>query len=169
VGLKNIFFSDGHPFTKSLGELATALGIDLEWIRQHSRFGELAEIWEDRGKPASLLLLGEITDAKAWLLKRSKDAPQITVQRQAFIDASIRAAEEAQKRDAAVQWRAKAWTIAAAVIFAIGAAVAGVAWWQEKIIADKLRAATLHPTYGALHRAVADAVQGFLARLGSDR
>jgi hypothetical protein len=82
------------------------------------------------------------------LLKRSKDAPLITIQQQAFIEASIRAAEEAQKRDAALQWRAKAWTIAAAAIFAIGAAVAGVAWWQEKKTVDNLRAANLrrcHP------------------------
>src|SRR5262249_40260034 len=69
---------------------------------------------------------GEIEDAKAWLLKRSRDAPQITTQQQAFIDASIQAAEEAQKRDAALQWRAKVWTIAAAVIFAIGTVVATV-------------------------------------------
>jgi hypothetical protein len=142
--LNYIFFTEGRSFTKSLGELADALRIDLEWIRQHTRFAEFAENWEDRGKPASLLLLdGEIDDAKAWLIKRSKNAPQITIQQQTFIDASIRAAEEAQKRDAALQWRAKAWTIAAAVIFAIGAAVAGVAWWQEKKTVDKLQAANL--------------------------
>lgn len=142
--LNYIFFTEGHSFTKSLGELAGALRIDLEWIRQHTRFAELAANWEDRGRPASLLLLGgEIDDAKAWLLKRSKDAPQITIQQQAFIDASIRAAEEAQKRDAALQWRAKAGTIAAAIIFAIGAAVAGVAWWQERKTVNELRAANL--------------------------
>jgi hypothetical protein len=146
--LNYIFFTKGHSFTKSLGELAGALRIDLEWIRQHTRFAELAANWEDRGRPTSLLLLGgEIDDAKAWLLKRSKDAPQITIQQQAFIDASIRAAEEAQKRDAALQWRAKLWTIAAAVIFAIGAAVAGVGWWQErKTVGEigKLRCVSRH-------------------------
>jgi len=137
-------FHRGHSFTKSLGELAGALRIDLEWIRQHTRFAELAANWEDQGRPESLFLLGgEINDAKAWLLKRSKNAPQITIQQQAFIDASIRAAEEAQKKDAALQWRAKAWTIAAAVIFAIGAAVAGAAWWQERKTVDELRAANL--------------------------
>jgi hypothetical protein len=142
--LNYIFFTEGHSFTKSLGELAGALRIDLDWIRQHTRFAELAANWEDRRRPISLLLLGgEIDDAKAWLLKRPKDAPQITIQQQAFIDASIRAAEEAQKRDAALQWRAKVWTTAAAVIFAIGAAVAGVAWWQEKKTVDELRAANL--------------------------
>jgi hypothetical protein len=123
--LNYIFFTEGHSFTKSLGELAGALKNDLEWIRQHTRFAELAANWEERGRPASLLLPGgEIDDAKTWLLKRSKDAPQITTQQQAFIDASIRAAEEEQKRKAALQWRAKAWTIATAVISVVGAAVA---------------------------------------------
>jgi hypothetical protein len=142
--LNYIFFTEGHPFLKSLGELAGALRIDLEWIRQHTRFGEFAANWEDRGRPISLLLLREeIDDAKVWLLKRPKDAPQITIQQQAFIDASIRAAEKAQKTEAALQWRAKFWTIAALVVFAIGAAVAGVAWWQEKKTVDELRAANL--------------------------
>jgi S1-C subfamily serine protease len=125
--LNYVFFTEGHSLTKSLGELANALRADLEWIRQHTRFAELAANWDERGRPASLLLLGgEIDDAKAWLVKRPKDAPQITMQQQAFIDASIQAAEEAQKRDVALQWRAKAGTVAAAVIFAIGAAVATV-------------------------------------------
>jgi hypothetical protein len=123
--LNYIFFTEGHSLTKSLGELANALRTDLDWIRQHTRFAELADNWDERGRPASLLLLGgEIDDAKAWLVKRPKDAPQITIQQQAFIDASIESAEEAKKRDAALHWRAKAGTIAAAIIFAIGTAVA---------------------------------------------
>jgi hypothetical protein len=142
--LNYIVFTEGYSFTKSLGELVNALRTDLEWIRQHTRFAELAANWEEKGRSPSLLLLGgEIGDAKAWLIKRPKDAPQITMQQQAFIDASIRAAEEAQKRDAALQWRAKVGAISAAVIFAIGAVVAGFAWWQEKKAVDGLRSANL--------------------------
>ena len=47
--LNYIFFTDGHSFTRSLGELATALRTDLDWIRQHTRFGDLAQNWEIGG------------------------------------------------------------------------------------------------------------------------
>ena len=49
--LNYTFFTKGHSFTKSLGELARALRTDLEWIRQHTRFGELAANWEEKGRP----------------------------------------------------------------------------------------------------------------------
>jgi hypothetical protein len=90
-----------------------------------------------------LLLSGQIVDSKAWLLARPKDAPQITIEQQAFIDASIRAAEEEQKKEAALQWRAKAWTIAAAVIFAIGTAVASILYLRTLATVEELEAANL--------------------------
>jgi hypothetical protein len=139
--LNYIFFTEDRSFTKSLGDLASALRVDLGWIRQHTRFGELAANWEAKGRPNSLLLLGgEIADAKSWLVDRPKDAPQITIEQQAFIDASIRAAEEEQKKAAALQWRAKAWTIAAAVILAIGAAIASVLYVQTLSAKNDLKA-----------------------------
>jgi hypothetical protein len=129
--LNYIFFSEGNSFSKSLGDLARALRVDLDWIREHTRLGELAANWDERRKPEGLLLRGsEIADAKAWLAKRPKDAPEITMAQQAFIDASIQAAEDDLKRRLALQWRAKAGTIAAAIIFAIGAAVSTFAWFE---------------------------------------
>jgi hypothetical protein len=78
--LNYILFTEDHSFGKSLSQLASALRTDLEWIRLHTRFAELAANWEERGRPEGLLLLGgEIDDAKAWLAKRPKDAPQITM------------------------------------------------------------------------------------------
>src|SRR6202023_3497538 len=43
--LNYIYFNEGRSITKSLGELANALRIDLDWIRQHTRFAELAANW----------------------------------------------------------------------------------------------------------------------------
>jgi hypothetical protein len=41
--LNYIFFSEGNSFARSLGELAKALRIDLDWIREHTRLAELAQ------------------------------------------------------------------------------------------------------------------------------
>jgi hypothetical protein len=51
-------FDSGRGFARPLGQLAEALRQDLDWIREHTRMGELATRWEARGQPASLLLRG---------------------------------------------------------------------------------------------------------------
>ena len=130
--LNYIFFTDDHSFIKSLGELVNALRADLEWIRQHTRFAELATNWEERGRSPSLLLLaGEIEDAKAWLAKQPKDAPRITMQQQTFIDASIRASEVEQKR----KWHGK--VLAGVLAFAILAGFIG--WLNQAYLQERWR------------------------------
>jgi hypothetical protein len=43
------------------------LRVDLDWIREHTRLGEIATRWDRRGRPESLLLRGDDLDAaKAW-------------------------------------------------------------------------------------------------------
>jgi len=51
-----IDFSKGLSITRPLRELADALHRDLEWIREHTRLGELAVRWQSRKQPDSLLL-----------------------------------------------------------------------------------------------------------------
>jgi hypothetical protein len=38
----NYVYFDGEPFLKAVGELARALRADAGWIREHTRYGELA-------------------------------------------------------------------------------------------------------------------------------
>src|SRR5215471_18609935 len=58
---------DNRGLARPLAELAEALRLDLDWIREHTRLGELAARWQARGKPESLLLRGDDLDAaKAW-------------------------------------------------------------------------------------------------------
>jgi hypothetical protein len=70
---------------RPLRELAEALRVDLEWIREHTRLGELAARWQSHNRSQSLLLRGDEVDAaKAWVAKRKPDAPQITELQRAF-------------------------------------------------------------------------------------
>lgn len=149
--LNYIFFSEGQSFSRSLGGLAQALRVNLSWIREHTRLAELASSWVERGRPEGLLLRGtEIADVQGWIAKRPEDAPKITPEQQALLDASVAAADAEFARKAALQWRAKAGTIAAAIIFAAGAGVSTLAWLQtreaKEALAqqnDSLRAANL--------------------------
>src|SRR5262249_57150438 len=80
---------DNRGLARPLAELAEALRLDLDWIREHTRLGELAARWLSRGKPESLLLRGDDLDAaKAWAAARKSAAPAITEEQRALLDAS---------------------------------------------------------------------------------
>lgn len=51
-------FDTGTGITRPLKQLAESLRQDIDWIREHTRLGELARRWEMRGRSESLLLRG---------------------------------------------------------------------------------------------------------------
>ena len=61
--LNYIFFDGRQSFSRALKQLSSALTIDAAWIREHTRIGELAERWIQRGRPDVLLLRGPELDA----------------------------------------------------------------------------------------------------------
>src|ERR1044071_5993365 len=76
--LQFVRFDTDRALTRSIAELAAALRLDLDWIREHTRLGELSARWASRGKPESLLLRGDDLDAaKQWADKRKPGAPEI--------------------------------------------------------------------------------------------
>jgi hypothetical protein len=120
-----------------LSQLAEALRVDLDWIREHTRLGELARRWDGRGRPESLLLRGDDVDAaKAWMAARKVAAPEITDSQHAFVRASeeaeaarlgkeraqLEVIREAQEATARQQSRVARllWTMAVLVLAAIG-------------------------------------------------
>src|SRR5262249_52971332 len=91
--LQFIRFDTASGVMRPLRELADALRVDLDWIREHTRLGEIAARWDGRGRPESLLLRGDQIDAaKTWMAARNAAAPEITDAQRAF----IRASEEAE-------------------------------------------------------------------------
>ncbi|HRK65499.1 MAG TPA: toll/interleukin-1 receptor domain-containing protein, partial [Terricaulis sp.] len=66
--LNYIFFTPDKSFSRSLAELSTALRVDLGWIREHTRLGEHARRWHEKGRSdVSLLRGGELHAAQAWM------------------------------------------------------------------------------------------------------
>jgi hypothetical protein len=55
--LNFISFEDQARFENNADKLAEALSTDIEWIRKHTEFGELARRWaEANPRPRGLLL-----------------------------------------------------------------------------------------------------------------
>src|SRR6185295_16478571 len=69
--LQFVRFDTGPGITRPLMQLAEALRHDLNWIREHTRLGDLAAHWQARGLQESMLLRGaDLEAAKAWVAKR---------------------------------------------------------------------------------------------------
>jgi hypothetical protein len=91
--LQFVRFDTEARFARPLLQLAEALRVDLDWIREHTQLGELARRWDGRGRPELLLLRGDDIDAaKTWMAARNAAAPEITDVQRAFVRASEEAA-----------------------------------------------------------------------------
>jgi TPR repeat protein len=92
--LNYIFFYDepklpGSGFGTGLAGLIPALNTDFDWLRDHTRYLQRAIEWDTGGRPANRLLSGDdIAEAKAWVARRPKGAPEPTALQLDFIRAS---------------------------------------------------------------------------------
>lgn len=81
-------------------ELATALRVDVEWLREHTRYLQRATEWDTGGRPHNRLLSGDdIAIAKAWAARRPKDAPALTALHLDFIRMSEERAAQQQSEE----------------------------------------------------------------------
>lgn len=127
--LNFIFFSHGRSFSKALAELAQALRQNTSWIREHTRIGEMAMRWQERGKPDPLLLRGsDLDDALAWMAKRPDDAPEITALQETYLRAGQTGAAEELAQKARLRWRVQIGLGIATATCLCAAVIAGVNW-----------------------------------------
>src|SRR5262245_42082203 len=78
-------FDTGSGLTRPLAQLAAVLRQDLDWIREHTRFGGLAARWHARGRPESLLPRGDdLLAARTWVASQKAGAPEL---QRAFLNA----------------------------------------------------------------------------------
>ena len=139
--LNYVYFTNGQSFSKGLGELARALRADAGWIREHTRYGELANRWMERNKPAALLLRStDLDDAERWTKERPADAPEISANQQAYIEASSLAATEELAAKAKLRWRMMAALALATFALALFAGFSGYQWLAAETAKESLAA-----------------------------
>ena len=128
-----IFFRERDDFAAAADKLVDALLSDLDWIREHTRYGVLARRWDTSGRPADQLLRGaEIARALSWVGRPPQyTAPDPTELHKSFIDAAV----EQQEKQRRTEWE----TVSAL---------------QEKIRLH-IKAAEFHQALDALNQAVA--------------
>jgi formylglycine-generating enzyme required for sulfatase activity len=136
--LQFVRFDTAPGVMRPLRELAEALRVDLDWIREHTRLGELATRWQSRNRPESLLLRGDDLDAaKVWAAKRKPDSTPITESQRAFLSASEQAefARIAESKTARGRTRRTQILIGAlAAVLAAVIVLGFAAYWNEQAL-----------------------------------
>ena len=93
--IHSVFFNDAGARAAALRQLVAALATDIDWIREHTRLGELAGHWDAHKRRYADLLRGSALDAaEHWLIRRPKGAHAPTNLHQEYIGASRLAARQ---------------------------------------------------------------------------
>ena len=162
--LNYVFFTDGQAFGVALAALVKALNMDLDWIREHTRLGELAARWHGRDRAEALLIRGEdVIAAKEWVGRRPKDAPDPTLLQREFIAESEKSEtarldfEQAQRDRAR---RTRQVILASVVAAVMGFGLAGTAAWQWQLATTNAWLATESGKRADEQRRVAETQRG---------
>ncbi|HEY9623042.1 MAG TPA: CHAT domain-containing protein [Crinalium sp.] len=93
-----LFFRESDDFETAFQSLITAIDLDLEHVRTHTRLLVRAIEWESHGRNDSFLLRGsDLADAERWLNQGDAKEPKPTEQQRNYIHKS-RDAENAIRR-----------------------------------------------------------------------
>ena len=137
--INHLYFTNEPEFEERADELARALNSDVAWLKEHTRVGEIARRWNERGNPFDLLLRGqELEEAQAWAARRPREAPVVTEAQQRLIEQS-RKAEQAR----AAQERRRNRLITAGSLAAV-VVVTLLGWFFYKSAQEALRTQSLY-------------------------
>jgi hypothetical protein len=122
--LNFVFFDEPARFEASADQLAEALNTDIDWVRQHTEYGEAARRWAAGGRKRGLLLRSPVLEeAERWIASRPRGAPEATADTQAFVADS--------RRGATRRRNILTGSLGAGLIVAL--VLAGLAFWQREV------------------------------------
>lgn len=131
--LNYIFFTDTGTYENSAEQLITALNTDIDWVRDHTRLGDLARRWDKLRRRRTMLLWGhDLREARAWLIKRPPEAPEPDELLKTFI---------LDSRDAQTRRRQKYAALSLLGVLATAAVPVGLFPGQSYVAAMRLPAA----------------------------
>ncbi|RLD01257.1 MAG: hypothetical protein DRI46_04610 [Chloroflexi bacterium] len=124
-----IFFDEaGEKFAEAMEDLVTAITVDQDWVKGHTRFQNRALDWEKKERDRGALLRGaDLSEAEAWLSGSAEKDPGPTALQTEFI---LKSREDATRRQ-----RMTLMGVGAALVVAIGLGV--LAWTQRDLAVNR--------------------------------
>ncbi|HYK34719.1 toll/interleukin-1 receptor domain-containing protein [Alloacidobacterium sp.] len=129
---------------RTFQRLITAIDTDLEWVRQHTRFGLRAARWESHSRDNGSLLHGtELREAVRWLEQASTiKTRQPTELHEQYIHASVYwEAGELERAQRHTQRLRRLYLAVGGLLALAGAAAVG-AYWQRTLARELVSAST---------------------------
>ncbi len=115
-----------ETFDETVEMLRSILLTNIDWLREHTRLGDLARRWNEArardkaGAAEARLLRGEVlAEAELWISKRPREAPEPTAEQRQFILASRQHEQAAAKLETRRARRRTGLAIAAAAVLAV--------------------------------------------------
>jgi len=121
--LNYIRLTDKEDFEKVLPNILNAISLDIDWIRDHTRLGDMAQRWEAVTRLGAQFLRGkELEAAESWLATQPKYAPPPTQTHRNYILNSRKAATKRQR----------ATVMSSLAVLVVVGVLAGFAWVQRQ-------------------------------------
>jgi formylglycine-generating enzyme required for sulfatase activity len=137
--LNYIFLRGGPEDRQGLDLLRSALLTDIDWIRNHTRLGELAGKWDANERPSERQLRrGALLDAEHWLSTHPREAPEPTLLQRDFILESRKGELASIERERKMLRAMQRWLQAAVALSVLS--VAGlIAWLNQGRLIEQYR------------------------------
>lgn len=115
----------GEKFDQAMQDLITAITVDHDWVKAHTRFQNRALEWERKDRDRGLLLRGaELREAEGWLSQAEGKDPQPTALQTQYI---LKSREHATRR--------QRLTLGAVVMGLVIAVGLGILAWRQRNVA----------------------------------
>ncbi|MCJ7568724.1 MAG: TIR domain-containing protein [Anaerolineales bacterium] len=125
AALNWIFFKEeDQDYRDAVQDLITAIQVDQEWLKAHTRYQNRALEWERKGQESGFLLRGgDLGEGEAWLARAAEKDPQPTALQTRYMLAS--------RQDATRRQRAALGAICVALVVAVALGI--LAWTQRNL------------------------------------
>ncbi|WP_416896392.1 MAG: TIR domain-containing protein [Minwuia sp.] len=127
--LNYIFATPDRDFDAAILLVRDACTTDIDWVRNHTKFGERADEWHRTGKSSRTRILrgDELSEAETWLSVQPDTAPPPTARHREWIGVSRAAANRRQRN----------WLVGAITVAAISIGLGIFAEFNRQIAAEQ--------------------------------
>lgn len=123
--LNYVFATAERDFSDAMARVASAVQTDIDWVRDHTRYGERAREWDLKARPRTALLRGgELSDAERWLAGQPQSSPSPETLSREWIGASRAASVRRQRVWVAMSLAVAALSIGLGVVAEVNRRVA---------------------------------------------
>lgn len=128
--LNYIFIRDAKEQETGLTKLIKAIDTDIDWVRNHTRYGEIAGRWDRDNRPRDHLIRGiQLQHMNSWMGGASADKPAPTGQMKLFLVESVK--EEARRA------KIRRSSVALMVMLVVLSGLIGIGWWFQVLLQEQ--------------------------------